>query len=306
MELDPNALYQITWGRFVLWCSTVSTQNSRTITVHELADGDDHPLQDRGLGVIRTRCSLVFDWMKGETVPPIQRFREFKRAAVDVGGTAIFTHPIDGRFVARVGEFSYDLDDDGNVSNCVAEFIKDTEIAGVTPAGAGVAGVTGFGTVEAAADELEAALAGIDIESTIPADAKAAVDAWTAGDAIESTRQILVDAARLTNDLNDLISGEELEDELEKWEAYHAAIMLSEAIRSSALAATAETSSVFVVRLVKPTSLLALCASLYGGGEAEDRARQVEALNDIRRPAWLDTGIDYLFPTKSVDSKAAL
>ncbi len=303
--MDPNALYQITWGRFTLWCSAVSTENSRTVIVHEVASGDIHPLQDQGLGPIRTRCSLIFDDMTGETVPPIQRFREFKRAAVDVGGTALFTHPIDGRFVARVGQFSYEIDDDGNVS-AAAEFIKDAELTAVMPAGAGVAGVTGAGSVSAAAAELDTALEDIDIESDIAADAVAAQDAWTAGEEQVSTRQILVDAARLSNDIAALIADEGLEDDLAKYEAYHAAIMLGEAVRAAALAATAETSSVFVVHLVKPTSLLALCASLYGGAEAEDRARQIEALNDIRRAAWLDVGVDYLCPTKSVDAKAAL
>lgn len=303
MALD--ALYQITWGRFTLWCSSVSTENSRSVVVHELADGNVHPLQDRGLAPHRTRCSLLFDWMKGETVSPIQRFREFKQAAVDVGGTALFTHPIDGRFVARVGEFSYDLDEDGNVANCTAEFIKDAELTAVSPAAAGIAGATGAGGVEATAAELAAELEDIGVDSTIPADAVAAQSAWTAGDEQVSTRQILIDAARLSNDIASLIEGEGLEDELEKYEAYHAAIMLGEAIRSAALAATAETSSVFVVRLTRPSSLLALCASFYGGAEAEDRERQVIALNDIRRPGWLDVGVDYLFPTRSVDAKAA-
>lgn len=301
---EADALYQITWGRFTLWCSSVSTENSRSVVVHELADGDSHPLQDRGLGPIRTRCSLLFDYMKNETEAPLKRFRDFKRAAVDVGGTALFTHPIDGRYVARVGQFSYDLDDDGNVANCVAEFIKDDEITAVSPAGAGVAGVTGEGSISAAAESLDTALADIDLETTITADAIAAQDAWFAGAEAVSTRQILVDAARLSNDVASLIADQGFEDDLAKYEAYHAAIMLGDAIRSAALAATSETSSVFVVRLVRPSSLLALCASLYGGDEAEDRERQVIALNDIRRPGWLDVGIDYLFPTKSVSSTA--
>jgi hypothetical protein len=243
--------------------------------------------------------------MSAETDPPIKRFREFKRAAVDVGGTALFTHPIDGRFVARVGQFSYDLDDDGNVSSCECEFIKDTEITAVSPAGAGVSGVTGAGSVSSASEELAAELETIGIESTIAADAVAAQDSWTAGSEQVSTRNILVDAAALSNEIAALIEDEGLEDDLAKYDAYRAAIMLGEAVRGAALAATAETASVFVVRLVRPTSLLALCASFYGGAEAEDRERQVIALNDIRRPGWLDTEVDYLFPTKSVDSKAA-
>jgi hypothetical protein len=53
---------------------------------------------------------------------------------------------------------------------------------------------------------------------------------------------------------------------------------------------------VFVVRLTVPTPLLALCARLYGGAQAEDFERQVRDLNDLRFLAGMLLPGEYLMP----------
>jgi hypothetical protein len=50
--------------------------------------------------------------------------------------------------------------------------------------------------------------------------------------------------------------------------------------------------------VLSPVALLPLAARVYGGADAIDRARQIEALNDIATPGWLVPG-DYLMPTRT-------
>lgn len=292
-----DAFFQATWGRHKLWCSAVSTDNSRTQVVHELTSGDVHPVQDRGMRARRTRCTLLFDDFPGESSTPLDRFRQLK-ASIDSGAEAIFTHPVDGSYLAKVGEFTYDIDANSNITGVSIEFIATEEIEAVSPAGAGASGISGEGSVTQAADDLQVALDDAGIESTIPVDAVAAQESWTSSDVV-SARQVLVDTAALSDRLSTLIEDEGLEDDLELWELYRASIMMGDAIRSAAIAATSEVPSVFVLRVRSSVSLLPLAANIYGGSEAEDRARQIADLNDIRTPGWIPAGTDLLMPAKS-------
>lgn len=126
-------------------------------------------------------------------------------------------------------------------------------------------------------------------------DARVAVSGWTVRDS--PPRQIMIDAARISNNIAIVIEAGGLELDIALWPAFRAAIMLGEAVRSAAIAATSETPSVFVMRIVQPTALLPLAARIYGGAAAQDRARQISELNDISTPGWLPAG-DYLMPTR--------
>jgi len=131
-------------------------------------------------------------------------------------------------------------------------------------------------------------------------DARSSVASW-ADDEETNTRKIAIDAARLSESIATMIEVGELETELALFPAYKAAIMLGDAIRSAAVAATSETSTVFVMRVMTPVALIALAAKVYGGREAQSRARQIASLNDIRTPGWLEPG-DYLMPTRPVSA----
>lgn len=131
--------------------------------------------------------------------------------------------------------------------------------------------------------------------AALDADARASVASWSDEDV--STRKIMIDCARLSDSISTMIDQGGFTTDLNLWEAYMAAIMLGDSIRSAAIAATSETSSVFVMRVQKRTALLPLCARVYGGAEAQGRERQIMTLNDISTPGWLDPG-DYLMPAR--------
>lgn len=295
-------LYQTTWGRIRLWCSSISTNNSRRQVVHELATGDVHPVQDRGLEARRCTLSLLFDEMPTESASAKERFLAFK-AQVDRGDEEIFTHPIDGAYLAKVGECDYEIDEDTNIVSARVEFIATAEIEAVSPAGSGTSSAAGGDAVAARADELNAALESVDISSTVTTDAVAAQEVWATAETVP-TRQIIADTAAMSDRLASLIDTEGMEDDLALWPAFRAVIMLGDAFRSSALSATSDTPNVFFMRIGATVSLLALCVRIYRGAEAEDRARQVQDLNDLRTPGWIPAGSELIMPAKSSRRRA--
>jgi hypothetical protein len=291
--------YDVTWGSVRLWCSSITTDNSRTQVVHELAEGDDHPVQDRGLAPRRVQCSLLFVEMPSEQTSALDRLLSFK-AQVDDGEIRLFTHPIDGGYYANVEAFSYTLDEDGNCSDASCTFIKSAVAEGPVPAGSGTTAVAGEESVAARSAAFDAAIDAVNIESTIGDDAIAATEAWSSVD-IVPTRQVIVDVAGLSTALSTLIEVEGLENDLKLFEAYKASIFLGASIRAAALAALAETPKLTAIRIAESISVWALCRRIYGGAETEVRSRQVLALNDIRTPGWIATGsvVTIPVPTRS-------
>lgn len=296
--------FDTTWGRIRLWCSSIETTNSRTLVVHELAVGDLHPIHDRGLAPKKARCSLLFDEMPNEPKPPDVRLLEFI-AQVDQGDEQIFTHPLLGSYLAKVGDFTWNLDEDGNIVDATAEFIADDQIIGVH-AGIGSQALTGTDAVAARAAELNAALESVDIASDLPAKAVAFQESWIEPELVP-TRQVFVESSEIATLLTNLIDENGLEDDLEYFDAYRAAIMFGAAVRDAAIAVTSETPSIFFVKVSTPTPLLALVAKIYGGSEAADREVQVRSLNDIRFVGGLiATGTELAMPQKSTLARLQL
>lgn len=298
----PNEIFPITWGSITLWASNIQTDNGRRQIVHELTSGNRHPVQDLGLRPRRVTMDLLFDEFPVESETPKTRFLILK-TEVDAGTKAVYTHPVDGGFLAVVGDFTYNIDANSNYSNVRIEFIADEEIDIVQDAGVGTSSYAGAGDVEAAASAHRLALSDADLEYftsdglTIADLSSAVAQEWEAATEV-ATRAILIDTSNIGNEIATMITSMALEDDLRLFNCYQSTIMLGAAVRNAAIAATSETPSVFPLRVQTSTSLLALCARTYGGDQAEMRARQVAELNDVRFGGWLEPG-EYLFPSKS-------
>lgn len=294
-----EGLFTVAWGRMTLWCAAVSTSRPRRLVVHRMSGGDEHPVDDRGLDELRTRVSVLFDDFDGVATTPLARFRELE-AAHELGTEAMFTHPIKGSFLAKIGDFSYDIVGDyGTPQNVSCEFIPVDTVETVSPAGAGTSGSVGEGAVNAAADELDAAFeaAGIELDEPPTDIGRAAAESWIEGETVP-TRQVVVDTADISDRLGKLIDEQGLEDDLALWDVYRATIMFGNATRNAAIAATSEVPAVFTLRVRHVVAILPLMAKIYGGAEAEERARQVEEMNDIKTPGWFGPG-DLLLPVKT-------
>jgi hypothetical protein len=132
--------------------------------------------------------------------------------------------------------------------------------------------------------------------AAVAADARATVAAWADAEDLQPGR-VSTDVARLSDSIATMIELGNLERELQLFPAFRSAIMLGDSIRAAAAAATVETPTLFVMRVQTPTALIPLAARIYGGYEAQDRARQISSLNDVRTPGWLEPG-DYLMPAR--------
>jgi hypothetical protein len=127
-------------------------------------------------------------------------------------------------------------------------------------------------------------------------DARVSVASWTQDEDVPN-RKIMIDTARISDSIVTMIEQGGFEDDLQLFPQYQAAIMLGDSLRTAAVSATSETPTAFVVRVQTRTSLLSICAKIYGGTAAQQRSRQIALLNDIRTPGWLDPG-DYLMPSR--------
>jgi hypothetical protein len=132
--------------------------------------------------------------------------------------------------------------------------------------------------------------------AALDADARVSVASWSQDEDVPNGK-VMIDAARLSDSIVTMIEQGGFQDDLQLFPSYQAAIMLGDAIRTAAVSATSETPSAFSVRIRTRTALLSLCAKIYGGGAAQQRARQVMLLNDVRTPGWLESG-DYLMPSR--------
>lgn len=296
MAIAP-VLYDVTWGRVRLWCARIATIGAgRTQVVHELAETQkgEHPVQDRGPSPRSWRCEVLFVEMPAEPRPPAERFAEFLQQIED-GERLLFVHPLEGAHYVNAGDATYTLDEDGNLENGTAsiEFHRSADVETPILAGAETSIAAGQQRLEASAGVFADALADVDIDSDITDRAVAAQAAWEDAadeDGAVPTRQVIADLAGLSNDLNTLIEEEGLENDLDLWDAFKAAIMFGAALRAAALAAMSEAPKVTAIRIGEPMSVLALAVRLYGGAEAEDRVRQILALNTIATPAWIPAG----------------
>lgn len=296
-------LFDTTWGRIRLWCSSFTSVGGRNQVVHELATGDEHPVEDRGQAPKRFRAELQFAHMDGQTSSPLERLMAFD-AAVARGSEELLQHPIGYRLFVKVGSWEYSFDEDSNVGTATVEFYASSPIEAVTPAGPGTSAIAGTDLVAARAEEMSDALGAVDIESTLPAEMVAAQDTWTDTDDVP-TRDILVQLASFSDRLSSLASM--LEDDLAYFEAWRSTILMGEAFRNAALAATSDTASVFVLRIVEPVSLLALCARIYGGADAEDYERKVRSLNDVRTPGGLlESNTELVMPARPTSASLRL
>lgn len=287
-----DAFYESSFGGVRIWCSRISTVNGRRLVVHDPSSGDEHPVQDRGLETRIATASLLFDEMEGTTDTPKQRFDRFCEL-VELGEPQIFTHPLRGSYLARVGRFDHEIDEYSCISAEV-EFVPEDRVPPVSVASDGTSAAAGEDSVIGAADLADVELEAIGISTPVTSKARTAAAAWSELDV--TARRVLVDVAQTTEEIATEIDRLQLEASLDHWRAYRAMLLLSEAIVNAGRAATSDVARVMTVRVGRAISLRAFLASVFGARDVDVRYRQALSLNDIRTPAWLEPGIELRLP----------
>lgn len=154
----PSELSECRWGKLRLFASRINTDGSRTLVVHNRSAGDRHTVQNRGLRERRVRCQLQFDDFPGQPAP-VDAALALKAASVS-GEAQIFQHPLEGRFLASIGEFHSEIDE-RSVITAECEFVQEDDEVTVVPTGAGTGAAAGLVSVGAAAEALDTQLANL-------------------------------------------------------------------------------------------------------------------------------------------------
>lgn len=159
--MNPSELALCSWGDIRVFASSIQWDGGNTVVVHELANGDEHPVQPRGRRLRKHRATLLFDDFEGASETGEQALARFQ-AAVDAGERRLFRSPLGTSFIALVGDFEPTVDEHSNAT-ATCEFIPDGAVEPVSPAGAGTTGTTGETSVIAALDQAAAAAATVGV-----------------------------------------------------------------------------------------------------------------------------------------------
>lgn len=286
-----DEFYQSSYGGIRLWCAEITTVNNNTLVVHQLTSGNTHPIQRRGQDLKEASCVLLFDDMRGESDSPLVRFRKF-RDLVNEGDPQIFTHPIEGSYLAVIGAFTHTVNGDGTITaNCTV--MPHEEARAVSPGGTGSSLSAGEGVVEAAADNAEKALEDFGLETVVIDKSRAMVEEFEAE--TPNTRAITAAVSELSSEIGEAIDSLGLDQNISLWPAYRSMMFLADSILTAGRAAT-EVTRVVTILINRPTALRRLMAKLFGAFEADERYAQVMNLNDIATPAWIPMGTELRIP----------
>lgn len=292
--MSNPGFYRSSYGNVRLWISRLATTQGRTLVVHELSAGSDHVVQDRGPMVVVARGTLLFDYMAGDTMSPLDRLNELK-ALVD-GKSHVLTHPSVGSYNALIGPFEESIDESGVISAEI-EFTATQVTSTVIAAGASSIPASGEGAVEAAALAQQEELADLEIaDPGIAAAAMVSVDSWAAS-ADLNPREVFAQTGSLTDQLGDQANS--FESDLDKFEAFKRTLLLADSIRTAAEAITADGGSAAVFRVGTPIALRALLAAEYGAVDADRYYNSVMSSNDIATPGLLEPGFILQLPTQA-------
>lgn len=276
------------WGGLDILVASLETTGGRDVIVQSPARGDRHVLQDRGLKVKVTKCQMRFVDQPGKP-DYLVRYDALRQASED-STSSVFSHPILGSFRARITDFDTTAND-GRSIEVSCTIIAEEEPQVVFRTGAGVSLAAGVESVSAAAGVATATLAelGITLEPDVAGDTTTAVTSWASLDSLDS-QQVFVQAASLSNSIDDAIAELDLAGDLSRWQAYQSMILLRYQLGRAAEAATADVEQVFDLVVAAARPLLAICVDTYGASLAPDRASSIAKLNRVRTPGLVPAG----------------
>lgn len=292
------ARFNVTWGDFTLDCLQTTEARGRSLVELVPVSGTGGLVLDAGPEPRKAQLTII--WVaRSDTDDPLARRDEFL-AAVAEGASRLFVHPLEGAvYQAKVGSYAERTDASSAVVDEV-ELVEDreTEFEPELP-GAGVEPTAGAQAVAVAADNANAALAVLALESGEPDAARALAADWrdrgNETNTVVDARRIDADLAARTSALAGELGRLGLATSNGRYAAYLAFVQLASALRQAAASATRKTSFTTTVTIETPTSLLAFCASV-DPARAQELYDGARALNRIDTPLRLEAGMTLRFP----------
>lgn len=262
--------------------------------------GDQHALQNQGRKFRRVKCQILFVDQPSATDSYLDRYLAFEQMA-NAGTPQIFTHPMHGAYLAVIDGASYSASADELAITCTCDFLSVDEPVAVQDVGSGVAAIAGPEDVGVAGTAATAELASLGMESDSPADCLAAAEAWANGSTSDS-RQVLLEVASLTSQIDDDVNHLDLLASYDRWAAWKAMIRLRYSIIRAARASTSSAARVVDYRVRAPTPLRVLCARLYSASVADERADEITRINGLRAPGLIPGGTTLRVPAAGLRS----
>ena len=295
--------YNAQWGDHVLDATEISVESGRDTLTFEPVRGDGGLTLDRGPVLRRATDELV--WLaRDETDDPGAR-RDAFRADVDAGLTALYWHPMDGAFPAKVGRIGEQYVNDSIVDSVELIEDRDSGFAVIEPQ-AGSAPRAGADTVAVAADAADEALAALELEdgdaaagTAVTTRARTLARAWqdaAVGDGRVDARRVYVDLAETQQGVDELITALSLPSDLARYGAYVALVELGSELARAAEAATSAVAATYEYRLDRSQGLLSLVVEQYGAVEAQHYYELARALTRIDRPLVIGAGTILTLP----------
>jgi hypothetical protein len=292
------ARFTVTWGAFELDCLHTTEARGRSLVELVPVSGTGGLVLDAGPAPRKAQLTLC--WVaRSDTDDPLAR-RDELLAAIAEGVSRVFVHPLDGAvYQAKVGDYQERTDASSAVIDEV-EFLEDREtVFEPEQPGAGVEPTAGAQSVGVAADNANAALAGLALESSEPEACRALAEAWR--DRVNETgtvvdaRRVAAELAARTSALAQEITRLGLALANARFAAYLALVQLASALRLAAAGATQRTVLSTTLTVETPTSLLAFCASV-GPANALALYDGARALNRIDTPLRVPAGTTLRLP----------
>lgn len=299
----PRGYFGATFGGVPMLIASLGTERGRDVAVQSPNIGDKHKLSKRGLKVHKTQCEILFVDQPGQA-PYLDRAAEFIELA-ESDDPQIFTHPLDGTFVAVAEGLDVTADAGELCVRVSCTIYRDDPPQQVFPAAAGSSTMAGIEAVSTAAGLTSAALAELlaDLEDSpaaadalaTPAAASAQVTAWGEADELDS-QEVFLGVATLTQKIDDAIEELALKTDLSRWEAYKQMILLRYTVVRAGQALTSDSRDMFDLYVETPRPVVAICAEVYGAALAVSFADRVTKINRLRIPGLVAAGTTLKMP----------
>lgn len=294
-DVWADEMFECSWGGLRLDVQTTQDADGRGLVPFESPGRDGAQLRDMGGEPRVTRCRVVFMQVSDDD-DPMGRFRQFA-AMKDEGLTRTFVHPLTGPFEAKVGDFAFSAEAEQRglvVVEC--SFHEDSERPAVFKGGPGVQPVSGLVDVEASSSELDDGLVEVEdvtgqkLTTSVGTDALGMVQGWeSAGDGL-TARDVTLQLNSFNNQLEDEMDRLDLVTDIDRWPVLEAFNRLKYSVTKAAVSFITLTPRIVEWRPIAPINLFAFCQRTYGADEAEERADQIERLNDLKTPARIEPG----------------
>lgn len=279
-------LFDASFGGMPLQVLSTSDDMNRALVRHRYPHRNGAKIQDQGSDQRIARCRIMFF---GETHD--SEFQRFHGLVHQVE-PQIFTHPLYGSFLAKVGDLH--AESSAETRDCImvdAVFEEDTLEPAVFEVGAGSPVMAGSEEVEVTTAELDQAFAdtGLEDDTHLSADAFSIAQAW-ATDASKTTRDVANELTALTDRIEAANEFYGVATDLDRYPLMKALTNLRGSLVRASKVFAQRSPRILNITVAVAAPLLIVARDIYGAAQAQTRYDQLLELNDIRNPARIEAG----------------